>query len=43
MGLLCKVCTPGSMNSLFSDLFRELWRGNLGGGRDYSGEVVGGF
>ena len=35
--------TPGSMNSLFSDLFREFWRGILGGLRDYLGEVLGGF
>ena len=37
--------TPGSMNSLFSDLFRECWRGTLGGVRDdfYLGEVLGGF
>ena len=35
--------TPGSMNSLFSDFFREFWRGILGGVRDYLGEVLGGF
>ena len=35
--------TPGSMNSLFSDLFMEFWRGILGGVRDYLGEVWGGF
>ena len=48
---VCFVClrvlqfqrTPGSMNSLFSDLFREFWRGILGGVRDYLGEVLGGF
>ena len=36
-------CTPGSMNSLFSDFFMEFWRGILGGVRDYLGEVLGGF
>ena len=36
-------CTPGSINSLFSDMFRECWRGILGGVRDYLGEVLGGF
>ena len=35
--------TPGSINSLFSDFFREFWRGISGGVRDYSGEVLGGF
>ena len=35
--------TPGSMNSLFSDFFREFWRGILGGVRDYLGQVLGGF
>ena len=35
--------TPGSMNSLFSDLFKEVWRDILGVVRDYSGEVLGGF
>ena len=35
--------TPGSMNSLFSDFFREFWRGILGGARDYLGEMLGGF
>ena len=35
--------TPGSMNSLFSDLFKEFWRGILGGVRDYLGEVLVGF
>ena len=38
-----KYSTPGSMNSLFSDFFREFWRGILGGVRDYLGEVLGGF
>ena len=38
-----KQCTPGSMNSLFSDLFKEFWRGILGGVRDYLGEIWGGF
>ena len=37
------LSTPGSMNSLFSDFFREFWRGLLGGVRDYLGEIVGGF
>ena len=32
--------TPGSINSLFSDFVRELWRGILGGVRDYFGEVL---
>ena len=36
-------CTPGSMNSLFGDFFREFWRGILGGVRDYLGEVLAGF
>ena len=31
------VYTPGSTNSLFSDFFREFWRGILGGVRDYLG------
>ena len=35
--------TPGSMNSLFSDFFREFWRGISGGVRDYLGEMLGGF
>ena len=35
--------TPGSMNSLFGDFFREFWRGILGGVRDYLGEIWGGF
>ena len=35
--------TPGSINSLFSDLFREFGRGILGGVRDYLGETLGGF
>ena len=35
--------TPGSMNSLFSDLFKEFWRGILGGVRDYLGKVLEGF
>ena len=38
-----KGCTPGSMNSLFSDFFREFWRGILAGVRDYLGEILGGF
>ena len=38
-----KKPTPGSMNSLFSDLFKEFWRGILGGVRDYLGDVLGGF
>ena len=37
------ICTPGSMNSLFSDFFRECWRGMLGGVRDYLGESLGDF
>jgi len=42
--VLCYIflCTPGSMHSLFSDFFRELWRGILGGVRDYVGEVSSG-
>ena len=32
---LKRSCTPGSMNSLFNDLFREFRRGTLGGVRDY--------
>ena len=35
--------TPGSMNSLFSDVFSELWRDILTGVRDYLGEILGGF
>ena len=35
--------TPGSINSLLSDLFKEFGRGMLGGVRDYVGEVLGGF
>ena len=35
--------TPGSMNSLFSDFFREFWRGILGVVRNHLGEVLGGF
>ena len=31
------------MNSLFSDFFKEIWRGILGGVRDYVGEILGGF
>ena len=31
------------MNSLFSDLFRECWRGISGGVRDYLGKALGGF
>ena len=38
-----EIHTPGSMNSLFSDFFREFWRGMSGGVRDYLGEVLGGF
>ena len=38
-----KAPKPGSMNSLFSDFFREFWRGILGGVRDYLGEVLGDF
>ena len=37
-----KTYTPASMNSLFSDFFRDFWRGILGGVRDYLGEVLGG-
>ena len=37
------VCTPGSMNSLFSDFFMEFWTGILGGVRVYLGEILGGF
>ena len=34
--------TPGSMNSLFGDLFGKSWRGFLGGGaRDSLGKNVG--
>ena len=35
--------TPGSINSLFSDFFREFWRGISGGVRDYLGEILEGF
>ena len=35
--------TPGSMNSLFGDFFREFWRGILGGVRDYLGGMLDGF
>ena len=35
--------TPGSMNSLFSDFFRECWRGNLRGVRNYLGDIWEGF
>ena len=35
--------TPGSMNSLFSDFFKDFWKGTLRGVRDYLGEVLGGF
>ena len=35
--------TPGSMNSLFGDFFREFWRMILGGVRDYLGGIWGGF
>ena len=31
--------TRGSINSLFSDFFKEFWRRILGGVRDYIGEV----
>ena len=37
------IYTPGSMNSLFGDFFKEFWRGILGGVRDYLGEVLVGF
>lgn len=30
-----KTFTPGSVNGLFSDLFREFWRGVFGGVQDY--------
>ena len=33
--------TSGSMNSLFSNLFREFWRGISGGVRDYLGVDLG--
>ena len=35
--------TPGSMNSLFGNFFREFWRGILGGVRDYLGMDLGRF
>ena len=35
-----ETSTPGSMNSLFGDFFREFWRGILGGVRDYLGGDV---
>ena len=41
--IMIKIHTPGTMNSLFSDFFREFWRGILGGVRDYVGEVLAGF
>ena len=34
--------TPGSMDSLFSDFVKEIWRGTSGA-RDYLGEIWGGF
>ena len=37
------TATPGSMNGLFSDFFREFGRGILAGVRDCLGEVWGGF
>ena len=37
------MCAPGSMNILFIDLFKEFWRGILGGALDYLGEMLGGF
>ena len=39
----CCLSTHGPMNSLFSDLFGEFWRGNFRGVRDYLGEILGGF
>ena len=36
------VYTPGSINSLFGDLFRKFWRVILGGVRDYLGVDLGG-
>ena len=35
--------TPESMNSLLSDFWKEFRRGILGGGRNYLGELLGGF
>ena len=35
--------TPASMNGLFSDLFMEFCRGDLGGGQDYLGVDCGRF
>ena len=37
------VCTPGSINSLFGDFFRELWGIVLEGVRDFLGRILGGF
>ena len=39
--ILRKNCpTTGSMSSLFSDLFKEIWRDILGGARDYSLDIL---
>ncbi len=38
-----KYFTPGSINSLFSNFVREIWRGMFGGVRDYLEEMLGGF
>ena len=35
--------TPGSMNRLFGDFFREFLGAILGGVRDYLGEVLADF
>ena len=35
--------TPGSMNRLFGDFFKEFWRGVLGCVRDYLGVDLGRF
>ena len=37
------ICKPGSINSLFGDLFREFRRGILEGVRDYLGTGFGRF
>ena len=37
------VYTPVSIHSLFSDLFKELWRRIVGGDRNYVVEIWEGF
>ena len=41
--MFTKSCSPRSMHSLFSDFFKEFWKGISGGVRDYVGEVLEGF